>query len=186
MKKIKSKLYFLTLSLLFWGFSSCTEGTDFNIDRTPISPIGGEYIVTITRGYDLTQTDEEFWASSPNNVEEVGTIHAYLSNTTTLDKDSAWIRVGLYNQNDPYNINAKVYIDMSSYKFNSSSINNYGGNSATPTDYVTVAGFCTHNEYTTPSGSITDYITLTYSRTSAPGYHFKAEGWKYTGWSEDN
>ena len=60
------------------------------------------------------------------------------------------------------------------------------GNSATPVDQATVDGFCTHNQYKTEaSGTLTDYIEFTYSRTGAPGYHFKAVGFKYTGWTED-
>ena len=30
-----------------------------------------------------------------------------------------------------------------------------------------------------------DYIEFIYSRTGAPGYHYKAVGFKYTGWTED-
>lgn len=181
MKKLKYILGLMLVSLLV----SCTEGTDFDIDYTPIAPIGGQYVVTISYGYDENKTDAEFWAN-PTGVQEIGQIYAFLSNTTDMDKDKAWIRVGNYRGAEDHNINAKIAIDMSSFKFSGSSVDNFVGNSASAVDKVTVDGYCTHNQYTTPSGSVTDYISFTYSRTNAPGYHYKAEGWKYTGWEDDD
>ncbi len=171
--------------ILAWTMSACTEGTDFDIEYTPIAPIGGQYVVTITCGYDETKTDAEFWAH-PTGVEEVGQIYAFLSNTTNFDADKAWIRVGNYNGKAGHHINAKISIDMTTYKFHGEAVDNFVGNSATAVDKVTVDGYCTHNQYTAPSGAITDYICFTYSRTESPGYHYKAEGWKYTGWEEDD
>lgn len=181
MKKMK---YILGLMLMV-VLASCKEGTDFDIEYTPLAPIGGQYVVTISYGIDETKTDAEFWAS-PTDVQELGQIYAFLSNTTAMDTDKAWIRVGNYSAKQYYNINAKIDIDMKTYKFGGANVGNYVGNSATPVDNATVSGFCTHNEYTAPSGTVTDYICFTYSRSDYPGYHFKAEGWKYTGWAEDD
>lgn len=172
------------------SFSGCKEGTDFDIEYTPIAPIGGMYDIIIYQGYDETKTDAEFWATATDDdieqLNEYGDIYALLSNTTDYDNDKAWIRVGSYNAKKNYNINAKVTIDMSTYKFYGTNVDDFVGNSATPVDQATVNGFCTHNQYTTEaSGTLTDYIEFTYSRTGAPGYHYKAVGFKYTGWTED-
>lgn len=179
------KYIYLCVAVLIVFFTACTEGTDFDIDYTPIAPIGGQYVVTVTYGYDENKTDAEFWAN-PTDVKELGQTYVFLSNTTDYDKDKAWIRVGNYRGNENYNINAKIPIDMNTYKFGGTGMDDFVGNSATAVDKATVDGFCTHNQYTAPSGAVTDYICFTYSRTGAPGYHFKAEGWKYTGWEEDD
>ena len=193
MKKI-----FLLMSLIVMLFSACSEGTDFDIDYTPIAPIGGQYVLNIERGYDPSKTDAEYWASNPTNVEKLyntegtlpnekdGTVvYAYLSNTTDYDKDKAWIRVGSYSSTADWAINAKVAIDMNSYTFGGDNVEDFIGNSATATDKVIVSGKCGHNTYTTVSGTITDEITFTYSRSDQPGWHYKATGFKYTGWGED-
>jgi hypothetical protein len=179
------KLIYIYSLVLAWIMASCTEGTDFDIEYTPIAPIGGQYVVTISYGYDENKTDAEFWMN-PTNVQEQGQTYAFLSNTTDFDVDKAWIRVGSYSAKNSYNINTKISIDMKNYKFSGSAVDNFVGNSATAVDKVTVEGYCTHNEFVAPSGATTDYISFTYSRTDAPGYHFKAEGWKYTGWAEDD
>ena len=45
------KIFFL-LALVVMMFSACSEGTDFDIDYTPIAPIGGQYALNIEKGYD--------------------------------------------------------------------------------------------------------------------------------------
>lgn len=187
MKKVIYMLGLVFVSLL----SACTEGTDYDIDYTPIAPIGGQYKITLVRGYDPTKTDAEYWASNPTDVDTIAkttdrsVLYAFLSNTTDYDKDKAWIRVGSYSAKTAYAINAKVSIDMSSYKFGGTGVDDFVGNSATAVDQATVDGYCGHNTYTTVSGTVTDEITFTYSRTGQPGYHYKAHGFKYTGWAED-
>lgn len=191
MKKI---LYFLSFVLLA-AFTACSEGTDFDIEYTPIAPVGGQYKVNVYRGYDASKTDAEFWASNPAQVDTIiktdgkgstlGILYAFLSNTTDYDKDKAWIRVGNYSSKAAYAINAKVSIDMSTYTFGGEGVDDFIGNSATATDKVTVSGQCGHNTYTTASGTVTDEISFTYSRSDQPGYHYKVTGFKYTGWSED-
>lgn len=56
----------------------------------------------------------------------------------------------------------------------------------TATDKVTVSGKCGHNTYTTVSGTVTDAISFTYSRSDQPGYHYRVTEFKSTGWAEDN
>ena len=187
---MKKFIYLFSMLAVALSFSGCKEGTDFDIDYTPIAPIGGMYDVIIYEGFDDTKTDEEFWASATEDdyeqIVDYGDIYALLSNTTDYDKDKAWIRVGSYSAKNSYNINAKISIDMSTYKFYGTNVDDYVGNSATPVDQATVSGYCTHNQFKAPeSGAVTDYIEFTYSRTGAPGYHYKAIGFKYTGWTED-
>ncbi len=192
MKKI---LYFLSFVLLA-AFTGCSEGTDFDIDYTPIAPIGGQYKVNVYCGYDSLKTDAEYWASNPAKVDTIfktdgkgsttGILYTFLSNTTDYDKDKAWIRVGSYSSKAAYAINAKVSIDMSTYTFSGNGVDDFIGNSATATDKVTISGKCGHNTYTTASGTVTDEISFTYSRSDQPGYHYKVTGFKYTGWSEDS
>ena len=189
---MKKFIYLFCMLATVIAFNGCKEGTDFDIDYTPIAPIGGQYDVIVYYGVDESKTDAEFWATHDINSEDVtqlneyGDLYATLSNTTDYDRDKAWIRVGGYSGKNVYNINAKVSIDMSTYKFYGTGVDDFVGNSATPVDQATVDGFCTHNQYKTEaSGTLTDYIEFTYSRTGAPGYHFKAVGFKYTGWTED-
>ena len=51
---------------------------------------------------------------------------------------------------------------------------------------ITYDGSLTFNTYTTVSGTVTDEISFTYSRSDQPGYHYRVTGFKYTGWTEDN
>lgn len=189
MKKVSYLFGMLVAALTF---CACNEGTDYDIDYTPIAPIGGQYDIIIYQGEDDTMTDEQFWATHDINSDDVeqlndyGDIYAYLSNTTDYDKDKAWIRVGNYVGSKEYNINAKISINMSDYTFGGTDVDDFIGNSATPVDRATVKGFCKHNGIKTEaSGTTTDYIEFTYSRSGAPGLHFKAVGFKYTGWDED-
>lgn len=191
MKKI---LYFLSFVFVAL-FTACSEGDDFDIDYTPMAPVGGEYRINVERGYDASKTDAEYWASNPTDAEFIfktdgtgttsGVLYAYLSNTTDYDKDKAWIRVGSAASKAAYAINAKVSIDMSSYTFGGENVDDFIGNSATATDKVTVSGKCGHNTYTTVSGTVTDEISFTYSRSDQPGYHYRVTGFKSTGWAED-
>lgn len=180
MKKI-----FLLMSLVVMLFSACSEGTDFDIDYTPLAPIGGQYLLTIEKGYDPNKTDEEYWASNPADVEEFTSQYGFLSNTTDYDKDKAWLRIGNYSADKDWAVNAKVSIDMSNYTFSGTNLDNFIGNSATSKGKVTVSGKCGHNTYKTVTGTITDEISFVYSRADQPGYHYRAKGFKYTGWDED-
>lgn len=176
-------------------FSSCKEGTDFDIDYTPIAPIGGQYKITLVKGYDPNKTAEEFWDSNPTQgIDTIAktdgsvnktVLYAYLSNTTDYDKDKAWIRVGSYSAKTAYALNAKVAIDMDKYIFGGENVDTYIGNSATATGTAVIYGKCGHNTYTTVSGTVTDEISFVYTRSDQPGVHYKAEGFKYTGWAED-
>lgn len=74
---------------------------------------------------------------------------------------------------------------MSAYTFGGENVDDFIGNSATATDKVTVSGKCGHNTYTTVSGTVTDAISFTYSRSDQPGYHYRVTGFKSTGWAED-
>lgn len=65
MKKI---LYFLSFVFVAL-FTACSEGDDFDIDYTPIAPVGGEYRINVERGYDASKTDAEYWASNPTDAE---------------------------------------------------------------------------------------------------------------------
>ena len=187
---MKKFIYLFSMLAVALSFGGCKEGTDFDIEYTPIAPIGGQYDIIILEGYDENKTDAEFWATATasdyKQLNDYGDIYAYLSNTTNYDKDKAWIRVGNRTGKASYNINAKISIDMSTFKFGGQGVDDFIGNSATPVDQATVDGFCTHNQYKTEaSGTVTDYIEFTYSRAGAPGYHYKAYGFKYTGWTED-
>ena len=189
MKKLS---YFLGLFVAVLAFTACNEGTDFDIDYTPIAPIGGQYEIIIYQGEDASMTDEQFWATHNINSEDVeqlnefGEIYACLSNTTDYDSDKAWIRVGGTASKSAHNINAKISINMSDYTFGGTDVDDFVGNSATPVDKATVKGFCKRNGYTTEkSKTTTDYIEFIYSRTGAPGMHYKAIGFKYTYWGED-
>ena len=112
------KIFFL-LALVVMMFSACSEGTDFDIDYTPIAPIGGQYALNIEKGYDPSKTDAEYWDSNPSDVEEIckvsDGVFGFLSNTTDYDKDKAWIRIGNYSTATEWAINAKVSINMNDY-----------------------------------------------------------------------
>ena len=172
MKKLFHSLIGFGLGLL--SLAACTEGSDYDIDYTPIAPVGGQYVVTV------------YSSHQDSAYTEVTQTYAFLSNTSDYDTDKAWIRVGGYNAKNAYNINAKVNIDMATYTFEGTMVPDYIGNSAVPTDSVTLTGYATHNEYTTPSGTITDFISFEWSRSDQPDYKYKAEGWKYTGWDGDD
>ena len=115
MKKLS---YLFAMFVAALSFAACNEGTDFDIDYTPIAPIGGQYDIIIFEGEDENATTEQFWASHDTNSADVtqlndyGDIYAYLSNTTDYDSDKAWLRILQYHVNNdlkaPYEIGCRL------------------------------------------------------------------------------
>ena len=130
MKKLSYLLGMFVAALML---SACNEGTDYDIDYTPIAPIGGQYDVIVYSGQDANVTDEQFWATHDINsdgatqLNEYGELYAYLSNTPDYDRDKAWIRVGGYSGKSTYCINAKISINMSDFTFGGTDVDDFVG-----------------------------------------------------------
>jgi len=166
-KYLSSFILFLVAALTFTACNS--EDNDYDIEYTAIHPLGGQYVVTITR-----------------DGEKVTDTYCYLANTSANDADKCWVRIGSYNTSRTYCINGKISCDVKSLTFSGSDIENLAGNVASSTETFTLTnGKLELNGITTPSGTVTDKISFTYTTTKDPGATYTVSGYRYTGWPED-
>jgi hypothetical protein len=74
-----------------------------------------------------------------------------------------------------------------SLTFSGTNIENLAGNVASSTETFTITdGKLELKGATAPSGTIADKVTFTFTTTKNPGVTYRVEGYRYTGWSEDN
>lgn len=175
MKIIK---YIYTCLIAMLSLTACnSEDFDYDIDYTPIHPLGGEYIISINRdGENIAQGQK-----------------CFVANTSEYDKDKCWIRIGSYNSantpGDPkksFYINGKINCNVSTLSFEGSNIENLAGNVVSSNETFTLTdGKLVLNGTVTPSQTTTDKISFTYTTTVDPGATYTVEGYRYTGWGED-
>lgn len=170
--KMKQIRYIPFLFLLLLGFFSCETYGDYEIEYSSIHPLGGKYRVTVT--------DEEGTLVYRNFCE--------ISNTTDESKTQCWLRIGGYSLSgaNAYSINGKINCDLNTLTFSGDNVENLAGNVTTSTNTFTLTdGKVTLKGATAPSGTIADAISFTFTNSRFPGKTYKAEGYRYTGWSED-
>lgn len=202
MKKIS---FFLGLAVaLSLVFSSCTEGTDFDVEMiTPLDPVGGQYYGFVYGIEDSSKSDADCWKSLASSVsydaendvlmsacgeiEYVSENYCYLSNTTDFATDKCWLRFGAVTSASFFNINCKLDYSPVDYSFKGTAVGNYRGNSATPRggENVSVSGLAFHNTYKTETGGIDDELVYTFSLEDQPGMHYIVWAFKNTLWDED-
>ncbi len=172
MKQIKY-LYLLSVAVL--TLVSCnSEDFDYDIEYTPIHPIGGQYTVDISRNDTVIVEKED----------------CFLANTAAYDTDLCWIRIGAYNDANTdtcsYYINGKISCDVASLSFWGTDIENLAGNVVSSDETFTLTdGLIELNGITAPSGTIADKISFTYTTTVDSGAIYTVVGYRYTGWEED-
>ncbi|MDR1161582.1 MAG: hypothetical protein LBK45_04495 [Tannerellaceae bacterium] len=169
MKHLKY-IFLLFLSLL--TVASCETYGDYNIDYTPIHPLGGQYRIHV---YDASG-------------EEIYTNYCYIGNTENYATDKCWIRIGAYNASATQNwsINGKIDCNVGALTFSGSNIENLAGNVASSSETFSVTdGKVVLGGSTTPSNTKSDAISFTFTNSRFPGETFKAEGYRYTGWGGD-
>lgn len=168
MKQIKN-LFFLLLAVL--AVTACnSEDFNYDIEYTPIHPLGGQYTVNVSR----------------NGVGVVEGVMCTLANTIDNDKDKCWIRIGTVAANQVYCINGKISCNVPALSFSGSDIENLAGNVASSSERFTLTdGKLELKGATAPSGTVTDKITFSYTTTKDPGATYTVTGYRYTGWNED-
>jgi hypothetical protein len=169
MKQIK---YISILLLLLLGFASCETSGDYEIEYSSIHPLGGKYRVTVF---------DETGAQVYRNFCEI-------SNTTDGSTTKCWLRIGAYSLSgtNAYSINGKIDCDLNTLSFSGTGIENLAGNVATSeTTFTLTGGEVTLKGAKAPSGTVSDAISFTFTNSRFPGKTYKAEGYRYTGWSED-
>ncbi len=203
---MKKTSYFLGIvAALCLGFSSCKEGTDFDIEMvTPLHPVGGQYFGYVYGIEDNSnQSDADFWKAVASSVsydaaneavmyngqeiEYVTYNYCYLSNTTDYATDKCWVRFGSTTASNYFNINCKLDFNKADFTFKGTNVGNYRGNSATPRDgeNIVISGIAQHNTYKTPTGGIDDEMIFIYSLENKPGMRYIVWGFKNTLWDED-
>ena len=77
----KFRYIYMLLSCL-WILTACnSEDLSYDIEYTPIHPLGGQYTVSVSR----------------NGAVVAEHVDCFLANTSDYDKDKCWIRIGAYN-----------------------------------------------------------------------------------------
>lgn len=169
------KKFIYTFFMLFAVvFSACnSEDFDYDIEYTPIHPIGGQYRISI-----VDETGETIKLSS--------SIYCYLSNTSDNATDKCWIRIGNYNTSasNAYSINGKITCDVKSLTFSGTAMNLAGNVTSSDENFTVTNGKIELNGATAPSGTVCDKISFTFTRDNFPGKTYTATGYRYTGWTE--
>ena len=178
----KFRYIYMLLSCL-WILTACnSEDLSYDIEYTPIHPLGGQYTVSVSR----------------NGAVVAEHVDCFLANTSDYDKDKCWIRIGAYNStNTPgdasksYFINGKISCSVPELSFSGADVMNLAGNvaSSEETVYDHIPSFdpatIDPEAAYVPSGTIADKISFTYTTTVDPGATYTVEGYRYTGWTED-
>lgn len=165
------KLTYILFLVATLGLAACnSEDLSYDVDHTAIHPLGGQYVVTVTR-----------------NGQNPKQIYATLSNTVDDVANQCWIRIGSYTTTTPMAINGKISCDVNSLSFSGTNVQNLAGNVTSSQEAFTVTdGKVALQGVTAPSGTVTDKISFTYTTTKDPGAVYTVEGWRYTGWPEDD
>lgn len=203
---MKKTSYFLGMAVaLSLGFSSCKEGTDFDVEMvTPLHPVGGQYYGFVYGiEDDSNQSDADFWKAVASSVsydeandaimyngEEIEYVtenYCYLSNTTDFATDKCWLRFGAVTSANNFNINCKLDFDQSTYAFKGTNVGNYRGNASSPRagENVTVSGMAFHDTYKTITGGVDDELIYVYNLENEPGVRYVVWAFKNTLWDED-
>ena len=170
MKKF-TYIFFMLFAVVF---SACnSEDFDYDIEYTPIHPIGGQYRVSI-----VDETGAEVKLSS--------SMYCYLSNTSDNATDKCWIRIGNYNTSasNAYSINGKIACDVKSLTFSGTAMNLAGNVTSSDENFTITNGKIELNGATAPSGTVGDKISFTFTRDNFPGKTYTVTGYRYTGWTE--
>lgn len=168
MKHLK---YIFLMLLASLSLVSCnSEDFDYDIEYTPIHPLGGQYVVTVSK-----------------DGTEVGMMYCTIANTASNDTDKCWVRVGSVTAASAFNINGKISCDVPALSFSGSNIENLAGNVVSSTETFTLTdGKLELKGITALSGTIADKISFTYTTSKDPGATYSVVGWRYTGWPEDD
>lgn len=170
MKQINNILW---LFFAIIALASCdTYSEDFDVEYTPIHPLGGQYRVHVT--------DE--------SGTEILKDFCYIANTSDNSSTECWIRIGDYNADaqKAWAINGKIGCDVSALSFSGSNIENLAGNVVSSSETFSLSdGKIVLNGATAPSGTVMDKISFTFTNSRFPGKSFKVDGYRYTGWSGD-
>lgn len=169
MRKLKYILFAVLAALTLHACDTYSD--DYDIEYTAIHPLGGEYTVTITNDANATVYEG---------------IPCIIGNTTNNDKDLCWVRIGTLTSATAYAINGKLSCNVSDLSFTGTNIENLAGNVVSSTHTFSIPdGKVVLKGVTTPSGTVGDKISFTYTTTKNPGVTYKVEGYRYTGWPED-
>ncbi len=170
MKKF-TYIFFMLFAVVF---SACnSEDFEYDIEYTPIHPIGGQYRVSI-----VDETGAEVKLSS--------SMYCYLSNTSDNATDKCWIRIGNYNTSakNAYSINGKIACDVKSLTFSGTAMNLAGNVTSSNENFTVSNGKIELKGATAPSGTVCDKISFTFTRDNFPGKTYTVTGYRYTGWTE--
>jgi len=170
MKKF-TYIFFMLFAVVF---SACnSEDFDYDIEYTPIHPIGGQYRVSIV---DETGTEVKLSSS----------MYCYLSNTSDNATDKCWIRIGNYNTSasNAYSINGKIACDVKSLTFSGTAMNLAGNVTSSNENFTVSNGKIELKGATAPSGPFCDKISFTFTRDTFPSKTYTVTGYRYTGWTE--
>lgn len=80
-----------------WILTACnSEDLSYDIEYTPIHPLGGQYTVSVSR----------------NGAVVAEHVDCFLANTSDYDTDKCWIRIGAYNSANTPGDAAKAILSM--------------------------------------------------------------------------
>lgn len=170
MKKIKISLFALSV---FFALTSCETLKDPEVELGPVYPLSGEWIVRFIKENPTVASDTSSFAT-------VSTFNAADNSTTSLwiRKTSSNALVGAFTVKSVCNVSDKSFSGMTLTNGVLASGVSVGTCNITEGKVII-------NGWDTNSGYKSDKITFKIEDSRKPGIIYNAEGYRRTGWYED-
>jgi hypothetical protein len=169
MNKFKKILALVSLIVIFTG---CETYNDYEIGKTAIFPLSGEWLVRFT---DISVT--------PNVTSGLITLFTY--GTADNSPNLIWIRATSSSTAYTGRFTGKINCNPGEMSFDGNAApNTYYTTAPIPTFTIT-SGKVELDSYTTASGGKSDKITFTMTDTRKSGKTYSVTGFRRTFWPED-
>lgn len=158
---------FTVMCCLVFGFTACETYDDPEVEYSSIALMSGEWIVKLT---------------DPSNVAAKAVMYTY--NTADESTTQMWLRIGTATaSNAKFGVRGKVGIDLANKSF--SVVGEQNAYLTTNSKFTVTGGTVITDGATTPSGHKADAISFKLTSDKNPGVEYTVEGYRRTGWPED-
>lgn len=177
MKKTKISLFVLGI---FFALTSCETLKDPVVELGPVYPLSGQWIIRFIKPNPTTKADTTMFTSS-NLTSVTSSSYNDANNSTT----NLWVKLS-GNLGFMKSFTVKTTCDVAGKSFSINAGANTVLSAGVSVGTVTITeGKVILDGWTTVSGYKTDKITFKIEDSRTPGVVYTAEGYRKTGWWED-
>ena len=176
MKKIKISLFVISV---FFALTSCETLKDPVVELGPVYPLSGQWVLRFIKPNPTTSADTTIFTSS-NLTSVTASSYNDGSNSTNV----MWFKLsGTLGFMKSFTVKVNCNVDTKSFDIASGANTVLSGGVSVSTLKIT-NGQVIIDGWKTKSG-VTDKITFKIEDSRTPGVIFTAEGYRKTGWWED-